>query len=62
MPSSAPSLLFHRSHSLFFVSFNARGVRIELDGSFNPLNVSSDSVGAVTNSLNVSLPGIVTIQ
>ncbi len=46
----------------FWVAFNARGVRIELDNSFNPLNVSSDSVGAVTRSLNVSLPGIVTIQ
>ncbi len=47
---------------LFFVAFNARGVRIELDPSFNPLNIRSDSVGAVTRSLNVSLPGIVTIQ
>ncbi len=46
----------------FWVAFNARGVRIELDTSFNPLNVSSDSVGAVTNSLNVSLPGTVMIQ
>ncbi len=46
----------------FWVSFNARGVRTELDNSFNPLNIRSDSVGAVTRSLNVSLPGIVTIQ
>ncbi len=46
----------------FWVSFNARGVRIERDPSFDPLNVSSDSVGAVTNSLNVSLPGTVMIQ
>ena len=46
----------------FWVAFNARGVRIERDVSFNPLNIRSDSVGAVTRSLNVSLPGIVTIQ
>ena len=46
----------------FWVAFNARGVRIERDDSFNPLNIRSDSVGAVTRSLNVSLPGIVTIQ
>ncbi len=45
----------------FWVAFNARGVRIELDPSFNPMVVTDDG-GAVTNLLNVSLPGIVTIQ
>lgn len=45
----------------FWVAFNARGVRIELDNSFNPM-VVTDGGGAVTNTLNVSLPGIVTIQ
>jgi len=46
----------------FWVTLNARGVRIDVDNSFDPMNVRSDSVGAVNRSLSVSLPGIVTIQ
>ena len=45
----------------FWVAFNARGVRIELDNSYNPMVVTDDG-GVVTNTLNVSLPGIVMIQ
>ena len=45
----------------FWVAFNSRGVRIELDPSFNPLRIRDDG-GAVTRQLTVSLPGVVTVQ
>ncbi len=45
----------------FWVTFNARGIRIDQDNSFQNMTIS-DGSGTVTRSMSVSLPGIVTIQ
>jgi Tfp pilus assembly protein FimT len=42
----------------FWIAFNARGIRIELDNF--PLVITDG--GTVQRSVNVSLPGVVTIQ
>lgn len=47
--------------SRFWVTFNARGVRIDIDNSFNPSLVITDG-GTMQRRVSVSLPGVVTIQ